>query len=221
MSLRQLPALDHLQHVLGELEQPHAVRDRRLRFAHTLGELAERQAELVQHDRERTRLFDRRQILPRDVFDEAEQKGIAIVGLADDSRHRLHLRLSGGAPAALAGDQLVAAGRARSHEHRLYDTLRAHRVCEPRPGVGVETLPRLARVWMDRVDRHLGELRRSCPAQQNLQAATQTSPFSCVRQAPSPPSSKRPHHASGGRTRLPGDRGSALRRAAPSAARSS
>ena len=46
----QLAALDHPQHVVGQLEQAQPVRDRRLRAADALRDLAERQLELVESD---------------------------------------------------------------------------------------------------------------------------------------------------------------------------
>jgi hypothetical protein len=48
MSFRQLTALQHPEHVVGELEQPQSVRDRGLRAADPLADLAEREVELVQ-----------------------------------------------------------------------------------------------------------------------------------------------------------------------------
>ena len=42
VALGQLAALDHREHVVGQLEQPDPVRDRRLRPADALGDLAER-----------------------------------------------------------------------------------------------------------------------------------------------------------------------------------
>ena len=112
MALGQLAPRDHAQHVLGQLEQPDPVRDRRLRAADALGDLAEREAELVDQHGVGTRFFDRRQVLARDVLDEAEQQRVAVVGLAHDGRDGRDPGLAGGAPAALAGDQLVAALRA-------------------------------------------------------------------------------------------------------------
>ncbi len=87
MALGQLAALDHREHVVGQLEQPDAVRDGRLRLADALGDLAEREAELVQKERVGARLFDRRQILARDVLDEAEQQRVAVVCLANERRN--------------------------------------------------------------------------------------------------------------------------------------
>ena len=217
MTLGELTALDHLDHVLGKLEQPHPIRHRRLRPADTLGELAQRQPELVEHNRERTRLFDRRKIFARNVLDETEQQRVAVVGLAHDRGHGLQLGVARRAPATLAGDQLVAAGRARTHEHRLHDALRAHRVGQPRAGFRVEPPSRLPRVRMDRVDGKLGELRRSRSTEENFQAPAEASAFRHARQAPSPPSSRRPPRASGGRTRLRANRGSAPPRDARSA----
>ena len=86
--------------------------------------------------------------------------------------------------------------------------------------VRVELAPRLSWVRMDQVDLQLRELARPGAAEENFESATQAAPFRHARQAPSPPSSKRPRRASGGRTRLQGVRGSApppaVRNGAPS-----
>ena len=174
VTLAQLAALDHPEHVVGQLEQADPVRDGRLRAADALGDLTEREPELVDEDGVRARLLDRRQLLARDVLDEAEQERVAVVDGAHDCRNRLAARLPRGAPAALAGDDLVAADAARPDEERLDDALPPHRVGEPRRGLGLEAAPRLVRVRMDRVDRDLEQLARSRrAADQDFEAAAE------------------------------------------------
>ena len=113
VSLGQLPAGDHPEHLLGQLEQPQPVRDRRLGAADPLGDVAERELELVHERGVRARFLDRGELLPGDVLDEREQERVAIVRLADERGQGLEPGLARGAPAALAGDQLVAAGLPR------------------------------------------------------------------------------------------------------------
>ena len=137
--------------------------------------VAERQTELVEHDREGARLLDRREILARDVLDEAEQQGVAVVGFADDGRHRLQLRVTRRAPAPLTCDQLIAAGSSWTDEHRLDDALRADRVRQPCAGIRVEASSRLPRVRVDRVDGQLGELGLRRAAEQDFQAPSEAS----------------------------------------------
>src|SRR5206468_4295440 len=108
---------------------------------------------------------------------------------ADDRRHRRELRLARGAPAALAGDQLVAALEARPHDDRLHEALRADRLRESRHGFVVEPLARLLRVRMDLFERQMRELGLPA-ADQDLEASPEATTW-CVtgaRQAPSPPS---------------------------------
>jgi hypothetical protein len=95
-------------------------------------ELAERELELVQQQRVGARLLDRRELLARDVLDQAEQQRVAVVGLAHERRHGRDAGLARRAPAALAGDQLEAAGRRGPHDDRLDEPLRANRVRERR-----------------------------------------------------------------------------------------
>ena len=99
------------EHVVGQLEQPQPVRDRRLRAPDPLGDVAERERELVDERRVGARLLDRRQLLAGDVLDQREEERVPVVGLPHDRRHRRHARLARGAPAPLAGDQLPAAAR--------------------------------------------------------------------------------------------------------------
>ena len=126
VALGEVAAGEHPEHVLGKLEQADAVRDRRLRAADPLGDLAERELELVDQRRVGARLFDRRQVLAGDVLDESEQQRVAVVGVPHDRGDRRHARLAGRTPAALAGD------RARSRP-RAAD---ARRPAAARPGAG-------------------------------------------------------------------------------------
>src|SRR5437763_2121516 len=123
MTLAQLTALDHAEHVVGEVEQADPVRDRGLRPADALRDVTEREPELVDQHRVCTCFLHRRELLTRDVLDQAEEKRVAVVRLAHDGWHRRPARLTRSAPAPLAGDDLVATCRARAHEQRLDHTL--------------------------------------------------------------------------------------------------
>ena len=63
-----------------------------------------------------------------------------------------------GAPAALAGDQLVGAARARADEHRLQDAALLDRLRQRDQRLLVEALARLARVRGDQLDRQAAQL---------------------------------------------------------------
>ena len=173
VALRDLAALDHREHVVGQLEQAQLVRDRRLRAADALRDVAERELELVHQHRVAARLLDRREVLARDVLDQAEQQRVAVVGLADHGRHGRDAGLARGAPAALAGDQLVAALGARPDDDRLDDALRADRVGEAGGRLVVEAPPRLARVRVHLLDRQVRELGVAGAADQDLEAAAE------------------------------------------------
>src|SRR5581483_572123 len=227
MALAELAALDHAEHVVGELEQADPVRDRRLRATDPLRHLAEREPELVDQDGVGARLLDRGELLARDVLDEPEQERVPVVRLPDDGRHRLPSGLARRPPAPLAGNDLVAASGARADEQRLDHALATHRLGEPRRRFGLEPTPRLARVRMDRVHGQLEQLarRRVEAAHQELETAAEPPPgapgIRRARQAPSPPSSTRRRPPSGGRRRSPAGRSSAPPPGAPSAARTS
>src|SRR6476646_2334406 len=87
MPLRELPALEHPEHVVRQVEQADAIRHGRLRPADALRDLAEREPELVQQDRVGACLLGRRELLAGHVLDEAEQQRFAVVGLAHDGRN--------------------------------------------------------------------------------------------------------------------------------------
>ena len=67
-----------------------------------------RQLEFVDQAIERARLFERIQVLALDVLDERDRDGGFVRNAADDGRNVGEPRDLRGAPAALAGDDLVA-----------------------------------------------------------------------------------------------------------------
>ena len=79
MTLGQLAPGEHPEHLLRQLEEPQPVRDAGLRAADVLGDLAERKLELVDERRIGARLFDGREVLPRDVLDERQEERLAVV----------------------------------------------------------------------------------------------------------------------------------------------
>ena len=112
VALGQLAALDHPSTSSGSSSRRTPVRDRRLRAADPLGDARRGRARTRPRARRRPRASSTgREILARDVLDEAEEQRVAVVRLADERGHRRQAGVAGGAPAALAGDQLVAALR--------------------------------------------------------------------------------------------------------------
>src|SRR5262245_29913371 len=176
MPLREIAALDQRKDVVRELEQAQAVRDRRLRAADPLRDLAEGELELVGQDRVCTSLLDRGQLLTGHVLDEPEQKRVAVCRIADQRRQRRQLRLARGAPAAFAGDQLVATGRTRPEHDRLDDSLCADRLGQARRRLVVETLARLARARMNLLDWDVGKLCTARSSDQDLEATAESTP---------------------------------------------
>jgi hypothetical protein len=152
VTLGQVAPLDERQHVVGKLQEPQAIRDGRLGLAHSLGQIAERELELVQQERVGASFLDRGELLSGHVLDETEQERVAVVGLAHEGRNRRQAGLLGGPPAPLAGNQLEPTGLARAHDDRLHETLRADRVGQRDRRLVVEPLAGLARVRMDCLD---------------------------------------------------------------------
>ena len=155
MALGQLAAGDHPEHLLGQLEQAQPVRDRGLGAADPVGDVSERELELVDERGVRTRLLDRRELLAGDVLDQGEKERVAVVGLAHERGQRRESGFARGAPATFAGDQLIAARLPRPNDDGLQQTLLLDRACEPGGRLGLEAPPRLPRIRVDRVDRQL------------------------------------------------------------------
>jgi hypothetical protein len=108
-------------------------------------------------------LLERGEILALDVLDEGDLEGVAIVELLDDDRHFMKLRELRGAPAPLAGDDLVGVGSLgmAAHEERLQHALLADRVGKRAQRVVIEAAARLKPSRPQQLDRD--GLRRALP----------------------------------------------------------
>ena len=112
--------------LLGQPQQPHVVGDRRPILADRFGDLFLGQAELVAEAAIGVRFFDRIQILALDVLDERRGQQLVVGNVADDDRHLEEAGALRRAPAALAGDDLVAVLRL-AHDDRLDHAVRPDR----------------------------------------------------------------------------------------------
>ena len=126
-----------VEHVVGKLQQPQRVGHRRPALAEPAGDLGLGEIELVGEDGVGPRLLDRVQILAGDVLRQRQDQALAIVGLRRTTPGSSAARPLGGAPAALAGDDLVpVAGVA--DDDRLDDALGDDRVGQLRERILVE-----------------------------------------------------------------------------------
>jgi hypothetical protein len=120
------------------------------------------------------------QVLALQVLDERELERVVVGGLADEDRDLLKPRALGGAPAALAGDDLEAAAREAPGEDGLEDPLLADRLRELLELGLLEHLARLAVLRVQILDRAGGDAarrgrrgRRLRTGDEGLEAATQ------------------------------------------------
>ncbi len=104
------------------------------------------------------RLLDRVEVLADHVLDQRRLQPLGLRLVADDRRHLLEPGLLGGAPAALAGDQLVAAVGEGADQQRLDDAAGLDRGGQGGQRLGVELGPRLAGVGFDQADRQFAQL---------------------------------------------------------------
>ena len=84
--------------------------------------------ELLDEQRAGARLLDRVQVLAGHVLDQRELERLLVVVRAHDGGHGLEARELRGAPAALAGDQLVGPAGDRADEHGLQHAALGQRV---------------------------------------------------------------------------------------------
>ena len=138
MAHLEFALLDERADRLRQVEQAQQVRHRRARAADGLRSLLVRELEFADQARERERLLERVQVLALDVLDEGERDGVLVVDAPQHRRDLVQARHLRGAPAALAGDDLVALRLARrrradrAHDDRLDDALGLDRVREVR-----------------------------------------------------------------------------------------
>jgi hypothetical protein len=152
---RQPPVLDHRAHAVGQLEQAHRVGHRRAVLADPRRDLVLVQAELVDQPLERQRLLDRVEIGALQVLDQRALEGLAAVDVLDHHRHVVAPGPLRGAPAALAGDQRVAAARPRPHHQRHDHAVGADRRRQLVELDLVEAAARLIGGRVDLLDRRL------------------------------------------------------------------
>jgi hypothetical protein len=130
--------VDHRSlHGIGEIEQAQEVRHRRARSTERFRDLVVRQVEFLDEPRHRARLVDRIQILALQVLDQRDGQRRLVVELSNHHGHGREARNSRGAPAALAGDDLVRSraaarllDRHASDDQRLQHALLADRFRE-------------------------------------------------------------------------------------------
>ena len=147
VALAELAGLEQLQRLVGKLEQADQVGDGGAAAADAARQLLFGQPQLLDQGRAGLRLLDRVEVLADHVLDQRRLQPLGLGLVADDRRHLLEARLLRGAPAALAGDQLVAAVGEGADQQRLDDAAGLDRGGEGGEGLGVELGPRLARGW--------------------------------------------------------------------------
>ena len=108
MAHLELALLDERADGLRQVEQAQQVRHRGARAADGIGGLLVRELELADQARQRERLLERVQVLALDVLDQGERDGVLVVDAPQHGRDLVQARHLRGAPAALAGDDLVA-----------------------------------------------------------------------------------------------------------------
>src|ERR1700744_4396264 len=149
MAFGQRSVLQSFEHVVGQLQQPDEVRDGDAAASNSSSDVLAGEAELLYERGTGTRLLDRVEVLTDHVLDEGELERRGVVVSADDPGYLGYPSELGGAPATLAGDELVAPLRTWPHEHGLQHAALLQRSCERCELLVVEMPARLARGWGD------------------------------------------------------------------------
>ena len=136
------------RHRLGQVEQAQRIGHMAAALADHGGQFGLRVTELPSQPFIAARLFDGVEIRALNVFDDGEGEGFPVVGLDHHDRHFGEFRRLGGAPAALARDDLVGARHIGNgpHDDGLDDPLGADRFGEGGQIAGIELAARVARV---------------------------------------------------------------------------
>ena len=136
------PALDGR----GELEQPQRVADLGARAADALGELVVGAPEVLEQLAVGRRLLERVELGAVQVLQQRVAQHVVVVGVPHDRRDGGEAGLLGGAPAALAHDQLVGVLAGAAHDDRLQQPDLADGVHQLGERLLLEDLARLAGV---------------------------------------------------------------------------
>ena len=95
--------------LLGQGQQPHGVGHRGAGFAHPVGGLLLGQAVVLDEAPVSRGLLHGVQVLPLEIFNEAQLHHLSVVGFDDGGGDFLQPRHAGRPPAALPGDDLIIA----------------------------------------------------------------------------------------------------------------
>ncbi len=134
--------------------QPEPVLEITLVLAELVGELADAVAVFADHPVVHRRFIEWRDVLALEVLDDRDLERGVVVDLLDQRRDRQQAGDLGRAPAALAGDQLVAVRSDWADEDRLEDAVLADRGGELVERLLVEGEPGLRGVRLDVIDRN-------------------------------------------------------------------
>ena len=146
--------------------------------ADALGDVVMREPELFDEPVQTARLLNGIEVGALQVLDEAEHELLVAAGFgADDRRHAGEAGHARGAPAAFAGDELVAL-EVPADEQRLQHAVLTNRLRELAERLRVEARAHLHVRWADLIDRdHLRHHRAALPRHRDerLQPATEAS----------------------------------------------
>ncbi len=155
VTCRQPPVGQEVLHCGRQRHQPQRVGDRRAALADAAGDLLVGQAEVLGQLLERGRLLQRSEILAVEVLHQRPLDRGQVVGGADDRRDERQPGSARRSPAALAGNELIAAVVQRADEDGLEHADLADRGGQLGERLLVEVHPRLVRVGQDAADGEL------------------------------------------------------------------
>lgn len=161
--------LDQVLNHRLELQEAKRIRDRCPIFSRTFGHVFLRETKLVGEALKSPRLFHGVEILALEILDEGHLKREFLGYLANDNGHTRQRGPLGGAPASLAGDQLVAKADS-PHDERLDDTACADRTGQLLESLFAKARARLIGARIDEIDIDLEQNVTRCLARSGCQA---------------------------------------------------
>jgi hypothetical protein len=163
---RQFAVGDERFHRVRQLEQAQRVGDMAAALADDMRDVFLAMLIIGRQRLIAGRLFQRIEIGALHILDDRKLERLGVADVEQHDRHFMQACTLRGAPAPLAGDDLVAVGRAlqRAHDDRLDDAALPDRLRQLREVFLDESAARVARARLDMLDRHAARRARAALA---------------------------------------------------------
>ena len=146
MARSHFAALQHVLHILRQIQKPQCIRDRRAGFAHCFCNLLLRELEVIHQHLVAVCFFQRLQILTLQVLNQRQLHHFAVRQVADNRRYGRQPCHARSTPASLTRNDLIAAGKQWAHQDRLQNAVLRNRIRQFGHRAVIKALARLRTV---------------------------------------------------------------------------